>query len=105
MNADIRLDVARLTKMLVRLPDSGVSPAVVKILCDTQIPRHRVAQEHPNSDKGPAGLRVLPPMGLGQELSSRFGPLTSRDLREALARTEAASPVMSYETMLTPLVL
>jgi hypothetical protein len=74
MNADIRLDVTRLTKMLVRLPDSGVSPAVVKVLCDAQMPRHRVAQGHPNPDKGPAGLRVLPPMDHGQELSSRFGP-------------------------------
>lgn len=99
------------TKMLSQLQDSNVSPAVIKILHETQVPRHKTMRGHQNirgypvTSEDPGALRILSPGDFGYKLALKSGAPKSRDpLREALARTEATSPMMSYETMLTPRV-
>jgi hypothetical protein len=93
-------------KMIPHLPDSSFGSALINLLHETQIPRHLTTRGHPKPNKEPAVLRKAPPMDPRQCFSSASAPLTSRDLLlQALARTEATSPIMSYETMITPLLL
>lgn len=91
---DTRLVAAAPRKMIPRLPDSSLSPAVIDLLHETHIPRYHAVQGYLKPNQQPASLNIVLPTDL------------SRDhLAQALAKTEATSPTMSYETMISPLLL
>jgi hypothetical protein len=91
---DTRLVAAAPRKMIPRLPDSSLSPAVINLLRETHIPRYHAVQGYSKPNQQPASLHIVLPTDL------------SRDhIAQALAKTEAMSPTMSYETMISPLLL